>query len=182
MCIATSTIIAGLMGVGTIATVAGAASQASGQIAQGNAQRETDQYRAQVARNNASLAEGDEAYVQQAGRIESYNQGLKNRAHLGNVKANQAASGVDINRGSAVDVRATEAATGRQEQQNIESNADRRAYGYRRQAADYKAEANLDERGGYNAQLAARSAAGSTVLGAASSLAFKWGSYAQDNA
>lgn len=176
MCVATAAIIA--MGVGTVATVAGAAETASGQIAQGNAAREAANYRAQVARNNAKLAEGDAAYVQQAGRIESYNQGMKNRAHLGNVKANQAASGVDVNRGSAVDVRATEAATGRQEQQNIEANTERKAYGYRRQSQDYQTQANLDEREGYNSALAARSAAGSTVLGAASSLAFKWGSYA----
>ncbi len=174
MCVATAAIIA--MGVGTVATVAGAANQASGQIAQGNAANEMAQYRAQVARNNAKAATGDAAYAIQAGKLESYNQGMKNRAHLGNVKAEQAASGVDINRGSAVDVRAGEAATGRQEQQNIESNANLKAYGYRRQANDYTAEAGLDERGGYNSQVAARSEAGSTVLGAASSLAFKWGS------
>lgn len=166
-----------LMALGTVATVAGAANQASGQIAQGNAANEMAQYRAQVAKNNAKLAEGDASYAIQAGKLESYNQGMKNAAHLGNVKASQAASGVDVNRGSAVDVRSGEAATGAQEQQNIESNADRKAYGYRRQSADYTAEAGLDERGGYNAQVAARNEAGSTVLGAASSLAFKWGTF-----
>lgn len=176
MCVATAALIA--TGIGTVATIAGAAESASGAIAQGNAQREAAQYRAQVARNNAKMAEGDAEYVVQAGNLESYNQGMKNRSHLGTVKANQAASGVAVNSGSAVDVRASEAQTGRQEQQNIEYNASRKAYGYRRQAQDYLADAALSERGGYNAQVAARSVAGSTVLGAASSLASKWGSYA----
>lgn len=166
-----------LMAASTAITVAGAAQQSSAQIAQGNAQREAAAYRAQVARNNAKLAEGDATYAIQAGRLESYNQGMKSRSHLGNVKANQAASGVDVNRGSAVDVRSSEAQTGRQEQQNIEYNSERRAYGYRRQAQDYETEANLTEREGYNAQLAGREAAGATVLGAASSLTSKWGTY-----
>lgn len=175
MCVATAAIIA--MGVGTVAQVAGAAESASGAIAQGNAQREAAQYRAQVARNNAKMAEGDAQYVIQAGNLESYNQGMKNRSHLGTVKAAQAASGVSVNSGSAVDVRSSEAATGRQEQGNIEYNATRKAYGYRRQAQDDLATAALEERGGYNSQVAARSVAGSTVLGAAGSLASKWGSF-----
>jgi hypothetical protein len=180
-----------LMAVSTVAQVAGAASSysnsqqvAQGEIAQGNAQREAAQYRAQVARNNAKMAEGDAEYVMQAGALESYNQAMKNRAHLGNVKANQAASGVNINTGTAVDVRASEAATGRQEQQNIEANAGRRAYGYRREAQDYLATAALAEKEGDYDVLAARNRAQSalnegrsTVLGTASSLAFKWGSY-----
>lgn len=168
-----------LMAFSTVATIAGAADQSSAAIAQGNAQREAAQYRAQVARNNAAAAEGNAQYVLQAGRVEGYNQGMKNRAHLASVKAAQAASGVNVNTGSAVDVRATEAATGRFEQENIEHNAALKAYGYRRQAQEDRSQAGLYEREGYNAQLAARSEAGSTVLGAAGTLASKWGTYLQ---
>src|SRR6185312_4943948 len=102
MCIATSTIVMGLMGVGTLATVAGAANTASGQIAQGDAAQQAAEYRAQVARNNAKMAEGDARYVIQAGDVASYNEGMKGRAKLGNVIASQAASGVNVNKGSAV--------------------------------------------------------------------------------
>lgn len=164
-----------LAAVSTATTVAGAASSAHASTEAGKANQEAANYRAQVARNNAKIAEGNADYVLQAGRVETYQQGMKGRAHLGSVKAAQAASGVDVNTGSAVDVRASEAATNRLDQLTTEHNAQLKAYGYRTQAAQDEAEAGLEERGGSFAAAAGRREAAGTVLGAASSLAFKWG-------
>ncbi|MEI6282426.1 MAG: hypothetical protein WCP82_06890 [Alphaproteobacteria bacterium] len=187
MCIATAALV-----IGSVATVAGVGMQmsaqkkaAQGTLIQGQAQNDASQYQAQVARNNAQIANDNADYVLRAGETDMATQNLKGRAHLGAVKAAQAANGVDVNTGSAVDVRAGEATGARQDVLTTQNNAILKAYGYRSQAANDLAQAGLDERTGAAALKGAQiSASGSglaqagTLLSGVSSLASKWGSYA----
>jgi|SRR5580765_627323 len=110
--------IIGLVG-GFASNIMGGFSEAS----QANAQ-------SQIARNNAQIAGQNAAYAGQVGEIKAESQGLKTRGEVGQIKANQAASGVDVNSGSAVDVRRSASQIGMQDAMTIKSNAARQAYGY----------------------------------------------------
>lgn len=186
MCIATAALI-----IGSVATVAGVGIAVSGQhaaaqgaLVQGQAQADASRYQAQVARNNAQTAENNAQYVLRSGETDTLNQNLKGRSRLGNVKAEQAASGVDINTGSAVKVRSGEAMAARQDVLTTKSNAEQKAYGYRTTATSEEAQAGLDDRaasaalkGAQITASGAKYAEAGTILGGVSSLANKWGGY-----
>lgn len=171
--------------VGSVAMqVSGQKQAAQGALVQGQAQADASSYQAQVARNNAQTAENNAQYVLRAGETDVTNQNLKGRSRLGNVKAEQAASGVDVNTGSAVKVRSGEAAAVRQDVLTTKSNAEQKAYGYRTTATSEEAQAGLDDRAAAaalkGAQITAsgyKYAEAGTILGGVSSLANKWGGY-----
>ena len=84
----------------------GALTSAGGALFTGSSTAAADAYQAAVAANNAKLAQQQSKLDIQAGEIQAVNQGLKTRATVGQEKAAQGASGIDVNSGSAVDVRA----------------------------------------------------------------------------
>ncbi len=165
MCIATAALIAGIAGTG-VAT--------AGAISAGNARSDAARYQAQVARNNAIIADQKAIYAIQAGDVESGRQGAKNRATMGKIKTAQAASGLDVNTGSPVDVRAGNAETGMQDVLTTKNDALLRAYGYRAQGADATAQADLDEQAASSAKTAGYLEGAASLLGGASSLGTKW--------
>ena len=77
---------------------------------------------------------------------------LKGRAAVGAIRAAQAANNVDVNTGSAVDVRSSAAETGQLNALTIRNNAAREAWGYQNQAASNTAQASLDTMQGQAAQ------------------------------
>lgn len=160
--------------VAMAATVAGGLTAAAGQARQAEAANEAAQFKAQVAENNAKTLENNAVYAQRAGRIAAINQGMRARQHQGAVKASQAAAGLDINSGSNVDVQAGEAMAGRQDVLTEEANAQLRAYGYRTQAANERAQAQLDRMEGKNAITAGKFASASTLLGTVGKVGYNW--------
>lgn len=167
MCIATAAIILGVASTG-IAT--------AGAIEQGNARADAAAYSAQVARNNAVVAEQDAQYALQAGEADAATSGRRGADRLAAIKTAQAANNLDVNSGSAVDVRAGQAKTNTLDTLTVKNNALLKAYGYRNQGAGYTATAGLQEREGSAARTAGYLSGGATLLGGASSLGFKWGS------
>jgi len=149
----------------TAMVVGAAAVQGFGAIQQGQAADKTGKYNAAVNMNNAAISEQNATYSSQAGEISAQNQGLKNRAELGATLANQGASGVSVNKGSSVDVRASQEAVGMLDTQTIRANAAREAYGYQTQTSNFKAQAALDKAAGKNAKKASYVAAAGTMLG-----------------
>ncbi len=125
-------------------TVAAIGAQALGSIAQGNQQAASDKYNAQVAENNAQIARQNATFSGQEGAANAAREQLKTRAQVGGIKAAQAANGIDINSGSAVDVRSSAAELGELNAITIRSNAARQAYGYQTQASSDMAQAQLD--------------------------------------
>ncbi len=118
--------------------------QALGAIAQGKQQAASDKYNAAVAENNATIANQNATFAGQEGAANAAIEQAKTRATVGGIKAAQAANGIDVNTGSAVDVRSSASELGELNAINIRSNATRQAYGFETQASNDKAQAQLD--------------------------------------
>lgn len=148
--------------VGTGVAVAGAESSAA-------AQSKSAAYSAQVAANNAQIANQNASYAAQAGQEKATEQSLKSRAQVGAAIAGEAAQGVDVNSGSALDVQTTDREVGKLETQQVANNAALQVYGYRSQATGFSADSGLDTAKAANAlQAGDISATGDALSGAAS--------------
>lgn len=155
-----------LAGAGIVSSVLGGFMGAAGTKQAGAASSAASYYQAAVAANNAKLAEQRADRALAAGRIETQAVGLKAAANLGAIKAEQAASGIDVNTGSAVDVQASARMLGKQAAEQTMINAQERAWGYRVQAQSEKAQAELDMMTGKNQLEAADTAATAQQIGA----------------
>lgn len=160
--------------ISTGLSVLGTGASVAGKLKGGSASSEAARFRAQVAENNAKMYEQMATRVVQGGEVASDVEGLRTQQKVGATKVAQAANNVDVNKGSAVDVQAGVAQAGRVNQLTTLSNAQTQGYGYRVRAAQERAQAGLDVQEGSNAQTAGLIGAGSSLLGAASSLPFSW--------
>lgn len=152
----------------------GALSSAVGSAKAGAATAASDRYNAQVQENNAVVAEQNAAYAEAAGIANAQNISLKGAANFGHVKASQAASGVDVNSGSAVEVQKSTRELNQLEAMSEENKGMLQAYGYRAAAVSSTAQAGLDRMAADNAESAGFLSAGGGLLGSASTLGFKW--------
>lgn len=141
---------------GSSLLMAGATTQATGDIQQGYAASAAAGYNAQVAEQNAQLATQNAEWTGAEGEQAYGLQGLKTKEQVGTIKASQAANNVDIGSGSAKAVQESQAIMGKLSEANIRSNAARQAYGfetassqYTGQSALYKNEAKQDITAGY---------------------------------
>ena len=153
------------------ATVASTALDAMGKSQEASAQAGMANYQAQLARNNQMIAEGYAQRALQQGRADEQNQRLKAAALLGAQRAALASQGGDVDSGSPLDIQSDTARAGEYDAQAIRNNAALKAYGYRLQAANAGAEANLDDFKAANAMAALPYGIGSSLLGGAKSLA-----------
>lgn len=153
----------GLTALSTVAGLGAGQQQTAALQAQAN-------YQAQVAQNNQKRALEDERLALAEASAEEAAQGMRNRAVMGAIKAGQAASGVDINQGSPLDVRTSAAELGQLDQQTIRAKGMREAYGYGARAADFGAEANMQRAAGKVARKSGAYDSAGTLLSGASSL------------
>lgn len=147
------------------ATVVGAAVSAYGMEQQGKAASNAANYNAEVAANNAKIAKQNSAYAGAEGETNTASALMKARAEVGAIKASQAASGLDVNSGSAVDVRSSAAETGELNAINIRSEAARKAYGYQTEAASDTGQVGLDKSNASNSSAAGDIGAASSIIG-----------------
>jgi hypothetical protein len=159
------------------AQVMGSLSQAAGAKQSANAQAASANYQAQVATNNATNARQNEAWATQAGEQKVATQGLKNRATLGAILAGQGANGVDVNSGSALDVRQSAARLGQYDALTIKSNAAREAYGYQVQGSNFEAQSQLDRYEAESAKKAGDIGVMTSLLGGTASAVGKYIDY-----
>jgi hypothetical protein len=148
----------------------GAATSAAGTLATGSATAKSDAYQAQVAANNAVLAKQQSKLDIQSGEIAAVDHGLKTKAAVGTEKAQQGASGIDVNTGSTADVRAGTVQTGMLDALTIRSNAAKKAYADEVQANSDTAQSQLDTFAGESAQTGADIGAAGTLLSGASTV------------
>ena len=99
------------MCIGTLGAI-GAAASAAGTLYNGITTSQAASYRATVARNNAKIANANATRAIAAGQQQAQNQSLKNAEQLGAIKTAQAANGIDVNSGSALDLQASQRAKG----------------------------------------------------------------------
>jgi hypothetical protein len=154
--------------------IAGAGISAIGTIEQGEATSNAASYQAQVAQNNAIIAEQNATYASNAGLAQAAATSLKGASQAGKVKTAQAASGIDVNTGSAVNVQASERETNVLNSESVLNNAELQNYGYRAAATGYKATAGLEEEEAAQAPVGAALSATGNLLSAASSIGAKW--------
>jgi hypothetical protein len=167
MCIATAAI------AGT--ALAGAGATAYGQVYSGMATGDAASYQAEVARNNSLIAQQNAKYASEAGQAQAAATSLKGAAKAGKIKTAQAANNVDVNTGSAVDVRASEREAGVLDTATVLSNAELEAYGYRSKATGYTAESGLPTTQAGEAPIGAGIGATGSLLSGASAVGFKFG-------
>lgn len=123
----------------------GSAFQAFGDVLGGISKSRSDSYQAQVAKNNAQIFRNNATYAGAAGNAATEQAGLKARSQLDNVKASQAANGLDVNSGSAASVQGSEREIGLLDTQTVAHNAALQQYGYQVQATNYDSQANVDK-------------------------------------
>lgn len=119
-----------------------AASTLVGGIASANASH----YKATVAANNATIAKQNAGYAASATAAQTEDAGLKARSQSANVRAGLAASGVDVNSGSAAAIQTGQREIGNLDTQRVASRGGLQVYGYEAQSANFQAESNLDEK------------------------------------
>lgn len=98
---------------------------------------------AQVAQNNAQVAEWQAEDALRRGAVAASDQGTKNNQLKGTQRARLAANGVDLGQGSALQILADTDYFGDIDAGRIEDNAAREAWAIRQQAAGYRADASL---------------------------------------
>jgi hypothetical protein len=135
---ATSALVAGV-------PLAASGLSALGTLSQSRAASQAASYNAQVATQNAQIATTNANMTGAQGEAAVGVAGAKTRAAAAGELANQGASGLDVNKGSAVDVRASTAEVGELNALTIRSQAAQTAYGYQTQAAGYQGTAALDK-------------------------------------
>lgn len=161
------------------AGVAGAGVSAVGQVETGQAGAASAAYRAQVAANNAEIAKSNATQDIQSGEIAAVNRGLKTRATVGNEKAQQGASGIDVNTGSAVGVRAGTAEMGMLDALTIRSNAAKQAYGQQVAAVSDTAQSQLDTMEGQQSETAGEIGGAGSLLSGVSTVGGNYARYQQ---
>lgn len=165
MCFATAALVASAVGSGVTAYGKYESGQAGGAAAD---------YASQVSRNNATIANQNADYTIASGLQKTDTASRRNAAIGGRIKATQAANGVDVNSGSAVDVQAGQRETGELDAETVLSNAELQAYGYRTKAVSDTAQAQLDTAQGAQARIGGDLGAAGSLLGSASGVGTKW--------
>jgi hypothetical protein len=158
-------------------TVIGTGLSVAGQARQAQAQADQANYMAQVARRQQELAERNARFAEQQGAVEEDQSRLKTAAVKAAQRARLAAQGGDINVDSPSDIIADTARAGEFDVQTIRSNTAQRKFNALLQGNDAASRASAYDVQGANALAALPYGIGSSLLGAASSLARKWDHY-----
>jgi predicted ribonuclease toxin of YeeF-YezG toxin-antitoxin module len=125
---------------------AGAAAGFAGSIISGIGESNMAGYQAEVARLNQSIAEENAAQTTGAGNVSAEESLMRTGQQVGAAKAGEAAKGIDVNTGSALDVQDSIREAGRINATQIRQNARMAAYGQQVQASADQAQGNILER------------------------------------
>jgi hypothetical protein len=150
---------------------------AMGSAQQANAAANSAAYQAAVAENNETIAKQNANWDIQAGEAAASQEQQKTRAVVGSELAAQAASGVDVNTGSALDVRSSSAQLGELNQLTIRSNAARQSWADLNNANSFSSQAALSRMEASNAPIAGEIGEAGSVLSGATSAASKYASW-----
>lgn len=167
--------------IALVASLAGAAVSGVGAIQQGKAAANAANYNAALAANNAKIALNNANTANLAGEQQAAVQEQKTRAQVSSEKTAQAAGGIDVNSGSAVDVRSSAAANGELNALTIRSNAAREAYGYQTQSASQTAQGELDKSQAKNDITSSYITAGGDLLSAAGNAGMQYANWSKTN-
>ena len=145
-----------------ISTVAGAA----GSFMQGRAAQQSANAQAAAERANARIAEEQARDSVKRGGLEELKLRRQLSIHQGQQRALLAASGVDIDSGSPLDLQMASINEGAQDMAATRFNAAREAWGYDVQAANHRNAASAARAAGQNAMTQGLLGAGTSLLSA----------------
>lgn len=168
-----------LASISTTASVVGGVTSAVGAVGAGVAGYSAYSYKSQVAANNAQIAKNNAAYAMAVGEFDAKKQGVADAFKMGQITTAQAASGFDINSGTALGVRQSQAAANKTNQNVIRANAKRQAYGFEVEAMNYEAESKIDTMAGTNSLISGAIGGAGSLVGTAGTVSDKWLSYAK---
>ena len=160
--------------------LAGSAASAAGTVESGIAQKNTANYQAQIAANNAVTANQNASYAAHAGLTQATQTSLKNAEKQARIKGALAANNVDVNSGSAVDVQESAREEGKLDTEMTNANAQAQVYGYRTQQTGFEAQENLDKAAAANAVPGSILGATGGLLSNASAVGFKSPNFMND--
>lgn len=152
----------------------GAGVKAYGSIQAGQAKQAQSMFQASIATRNQLIATQNADYSRQVGEVDAQTAGIKTSQTVGLEKAGQGASGLDVNFGSAAQVRDSTQEIGWHDQQVIRSDAARKAYSYTQEAVNQGIQSQMYMKAGEDAETAGEIGATSSILGGMSSTADKW--------
>lgn len=162
--------------IGLIGSLASGVLGAVGAQQQARAQADAAEYQAQVARNNAIIEQQKAAAERQKGAVDAQQQDFQSRQLMGKQLAGMAASGVDVESGTATNIRQSQAELSRLDTLTTAANAERRAWGYDVAATNQQAQAGLYQMQARDARRAGSLAAFSSILGGITSFGSRWAS------
>lgn len=160
--------------VGTGASIAGGVTSAIGAKYAGDAKGNMYDYQAGVAKLNEQIEQQNADYSRKTGEVQASISGQRTAQTVGLIKANQSASGVDVNSGTNVKVQEGQLKTGQFDEAIIRSNAAKTAYGHEVQALSAETSSQLDTMGAETSRTAGNISAASSILGTVGSVASKW--------
>jgi hypothetical protein len=131
-------------------------------------------YQAGIARVNQSVQEQNAKFAADSGEIEGVQTGMKHKALLGKIVAQQGASGIDVNSGTNLDVYAGAQTIARMDQANVARNAMQKTRAYQSAAWSEGEQANMYDIAAKNAKKEGKIGILSSIVGGASSVSSKW--------
>lgn len=164
----------GFGAVGLGASLAGGMLSAYGAQKDASATQSMYNYRAQVSRINADINRQNAAWARDKGERETVQYGMKAAQQRGGIITAQAASGLDVNTGSAKQVRESQQKIVDMDTSQIRSNAAKIAYDYETKAVMDDNQSTLDIMSGKHAKQAGDIKALGSILGTVSTVSSKW--------
>ena len=162
---------------GAAGTMRGAQLSAQGEILAGQAASQSDIYNAGVEATNAQIFTQGAVMAGQAGEAQAGISEAGTRAQVGGIKAQQGASGIDLDSESVSDVRASAASVGKLDAMTIRANAAKTAYGLETEATSSTAASGLSKAKASYDVTAANLQSRATVLSGATKAAGGFGQY-----
>jgi hypothetical protein len=126
-----------------VALAAGTALQVKSSMDQADAQNKANSYNAAIQNRNAEIANIEADQALQRGQVAVNQHNMAVKGMIGKQRADAAGSGLLIDDGSNLDVVSDTAGYGKLDAMTIENNARREAWGYKLNAANSTASANL---------------------------------------
>lgn len=150
--------------VSAVAAVAGAGLSAYGQIRAGEAGAEAARTRGAIAERDSIIAKQNAQYATAVGSARAEDVSMRNAARAARIKVSQAANGIDVNTGSAVDVQVSDREMGILDAERTLANATAEAYGYNARSDTLAARGRIDDASSSEYLTAGYLGAGGTLL------------------
>ena len=148
---------------GFVMSAVGTATSVFGMYQQGQAAQAQGEYQAAVSRNNAIIAERNAQLAEERGKVAETQKQRQIQQLIGRQRAGAAASGVEVDTGSALVARQDIAEMGAFDIENIRFDTAMEAYNYRVAGSQAQSQAALYQAQGSQAATAGRIGAGGTL-------------------